>query len=283
MRTWVGGLMLAAGLSVGCHSSAASQANVPVLFPSGGQYALQDAQGKATAYCFVDSDAQPGRQTIRWLLMDDFVSPLRQMTYVVRMPQVSGSGGIAGCAADFADIARKVMKRNDHCTYVKSYADTFTESYDPAGSEKPRTIAQLPVPAGRRAPDPPGHLPPTDWFDPKTGKSQQIDGGTVGIKPPPPVNEYPPPPTPPPVGGGFLDPKWIEDPGVIGMSVASPQRESNVEYWFLPKMLFERGLEGAILLPFANQKSDYNASPEREWAVVVVNSSYYPGFVPNEW
>ena len=278
MRMRTLGLLLAAGLAVGCQTSMlAPSGKLPVLFPGGGEFILMKADGTPTGYVFAEDDGEPGRQTLRWLLLEGYVSTTREPLHVARMVVGDNIKEVAGSAAEFADMARAVMKANPHCTYVKSYADSFSESYAYEG-EQARTIVRVPVPEGRRAPEPPGALRPESWENPVVGKKQQIDGGTVGIKPgeaPKPTELVP--------GRGYLDPALLADPGVAGMAVGSPQRESNTDYWFLSDYFFKGGLDQTVIFPFANQQAAMTAPSPAEWAVVVVNSSYYPGFVPNDW
>jgi hypothetical protein len=279
MRMWIVSVCLVAGASVGCQAPAAppNTSPAPTLFPVGGEYALKNAKGEATGYVFAENEGADGQQTLRWLLLENFESPVSAAVGISRVVQASPGPHVPASAAEFAQFAREQMQGGKRVTYVKSYADTFCTNYDPPGQASARKITTIPVPAGRRAPEPPGELPPDSWTSGK-GSSQQIDGGSVGIIPGEPVD-----PTRPSGGPGYLDPVWLTQYGVVGMAIASPQMKRNIEYWFLPQLLFKKGLEDVTLAPFANQKADANAAPITEWAVVVVSSSYYPGFVPNQW
>ena len=281
MRTWIVPALLCASLLAGCEAVPSNSETVPVLFAVDGEYELVTASDQVVAYIFADTTSA-GRQTLRWIVLEQYISPQSQQIGIRRVVQGGGQGSVPATAAEFADFARELMEQQEQATYAKSYADTFFTSYAPPGRME-RMIVTVPIPTGRRPPDPPGVERPYGWPS-MLGQYHEIDGGTVGIKKGPP-QELPPGVHSTPVGGGgggggYLEP---QPAGLIGMVVASPIEASDVEYWFLPGRLFQAGLDGTTLLPFANQAAAVTDAPAEQWVVVVVNTSYYPGFVPNDW
>jgi hypothetical protein len=273
MRSTLSVILACAAAMAGCAAPHAEPA-IPLLFPVEGEYELYNGRNEPVGYVWAETQA-PGAQILRWVLLDGYVPPSVEQIGVRRVAQSHES------LADFVDFARDLVDEGDHVTYAKSHADTFFVVEDM------RRIVPVPVPVGREAPDPPGVEYPYDW--PKAArKYQEVDPGTIGIRPGAPT-PLPPTGTPSatggggPVGGGYLDLRRSEQAGLIGVIVAARADGEEHEDWFIPDTLFTSGLDGTTLLPFANQASPVTSAPSSQWVVVVVNSNYYPGFVPNDW
>lgn len=273
MRTWMTLTVLGALLAAGCQAPAPMDA-VPVLFPVDGEYELVNPNSEVTGYIFAETQA-PGRQMLRWILLDNFVPPRIQPVGIQRATSSGSEPPPHETADEFADFAREQVALGSNVLYAKSYADTFFGETGMA-----RKIVELPIPQGRRPPDPPGSTAP--WYWPSS-QYQQLDDGTIGIKPGSPPEELPPGVRPLPVGGGgYLPPKPADPTGIIGMVLSSPTSAEQRENWFIPGSLFSGGVNGMTLLPFSNQASPVTDAAASQWVVVVVNSSYYPGYVPND-
>ena len=277
MRSWMRPLvLLVAGLSTGCElplGQFQQGEKVQLLFPAGGEYRLVNAMHETVGYVFAENEAKPSRQTLRWILLKAYEPPYKQPVDIEHVTDIT-------TVEDFAKFAIETAKSDAAMMYVKSFADTYSIKYDNV------PLPVVPVPLGRRAPDPPGRLPTEAWLTAKhseavarqsssnarqAGGYLEIDGGTVGIRPGVPLI---PPPTPAPPA-----------PAVIGIAVASPQLEDNAEDWFMPtsKSLLGTGLDHMTLVPFPQTYPSDMAKPTEGYVVIVVNSSYYPGFVPNDW
>ena len=286
MRMSIATVLLSAAFAAGCHMPAVPLEPTPVLFPVDGEYELLNPNNEVTGYIYAETQSNPGQQFLRWVLLDNYIPPHIQPVTIRRAMQSSKEPPLPQTAAEFADFARDLVAAGDHVTYAKSYADTYYSDYQPTSTAITRKIVKVPIPVGRRPPDPPGVEAPYDWAG--FGRYQEIDEGSVGLKRAPPPNELPGGTgtgggSLGGGGGGYYDPEQAAPTGLIGMIVASPPEEEEHENWFIPDVLFESGVDGVTLLPFANQASPVTDAPSTQWVVVVVNSSYYPGFVPNDW
>jgi hypothetical protein len=279
MRTWKSLALVIATLLPAC-AVPRSMEVLPTLFPVEGQYELVNPRGEVTGYVYAVTQ-EPGKQLLRWVLLDNFVQPRIQPVSIRRAVGSSAEPALPATASEFADFARDKVAAGSNVVYAKSHADTFCTL-----TEAARKIVAVPIPIGRRPPDPPGAAMAESK---STGKYQEIDDGTVGIKRGSPPGELPPGNGGSPSlgggggGGGYYDSTQADPAGILGMVVSSPPYEEEHENWFIPDMLFQSGLDGTTLLPFANQASAVTDAPSSQWVVVVVNSSYYPGFVPNDW
>jgi hypothetical protein len=251
--------------------------NPPLLFTSGYTYELTSMEGKPVGYVFAEAGDKANRQTLRWILLNGFKSPVSEEIRVQRLAAADPST-IPSDAKGFAGFARSLFDPKTS-TYVKSFAETHRILRDVSARTGKRSVIPVPWPAPRPAPKPVGELrkdtaaaaaqPDADG----TSESyEQLDDGTIGIRPGIEPGGA--------VGPGYLDPALLPPQGIVGVAMAGPMHKSNVEYWILSGKLFQAGLENTTLGPYRVIGGATGTSAIVDWAVVVVSSSYYPNCVP---
>jgi len=274
----------------------------PVLLKPNTTYELtamaSAGKTKTVGFAFAEKGKKPGQQTLRWLLLEDFVSPTSQDVWIHEL-LVGPNGSKPPATVDgFVDLARKSWKPGS--IYAKSAAETHRELRETRSGS--RSVIPVPWPKAPPAPKPKGDLPLAAGTgaapaapagagagavaapgDPESDY-QQSDDGTVGIRPgginPDPIPVPPPTPVPPPGPDPFDHLAQSIPQGIVGFGVAGPMLKSNVEYWFISKKLFPFALHDTTIGPYRVIGGVIGDKALTEWAVVVVSSSYYRKGIP---
>ncbi len=272
----------------GVASSALQDADVeserlaePVLFRPGQTFALIYGFGTPNAvpmgFVFAESGRHPGQQLIRWYLVKGMSFADENLTVLPADETLLGAP-VPTSGRAFADFVRTRFDADNGDVYIKSHADTYCEKYTAKAGAREKSVVPVPIPLGRNPPDPPGHKKGKSGAAASlTGRYQEIDGGTVGIRPPQPGGGGPSPPGP----GGYLDPSLLVPKGVVGFALGGPMRASNKEVWILPDELFKTGLVGTTCGPYRAAPMLGEGAVAADWAVVVLSSSHYRHSIPN--